>query len=111
MKEKRLVFCVIVIAALFILGVPAFVGAVDVSIVGEVNDQYQIVGDDGKIYEVADSEAGDVLVTKHIGYRVSVSGSLSKIDDDMEMVLVKKFRVLDEETNYIHDVEDDGKEK
>lgn len=100
------------IVVMFLLGMPALSGAVEVNIVGEVNDSYQIVGDDGKIYEVAESDAGDELITQHIGSKVVVSGTLSKVDDDeMEIILVKHFKVLDDEVKDYQEVDDNKMER
>lgn len=100
------------IVVMFLLGMPALSGAAEVNIVGEVNDSYQIVGDDGKIYEVAESDAGDELITQYIGSKVVVSGTLSKLeDDDMEMILVKHFKVLNDESGDYQEIDDNKSEK
>lgn len=64
-----------------------------VTLNGEINDSYQVVADDGQIYEVADNEKGNELVLNHIGERVKVSGSVEE-EDDVKILTVASFEIL-----------------
>lgn len=61
-----------------------------VTIVGEVNDQYQIVTKDGTIYEIADTEMGDELL-KFVGSVVEVTGEVLEEADGVKIIDVKHF--------------------
>jgi len=65
-----------------------------VTIVGEVNDQYQIVARDGTIYEIADTELGNEVL-KHIGEVVEVTGDVEEEDGD-KVLEVKSFETKEE---------------
>jgi hypothetical protein len=65
-----------------------------VTIVGEVNDQYQIVAKDGTIYEIADTELGNEVL-KHIGEVVEVTGDVEE-DDGVKVLDVKSFQTKEE---------------
>ena len=69
--------------------------AADNSIVGEVNDNYQIVSADGQIYEIADTPEGNDLAENHIGEKVKVTGALEE-RDDMKIITVTSYQVISE---------------
>jgi hypothetical protein len=64
------------------------------TIVGEVNDQYQIVTKDGTIYEIADTEMGDEVL-KFIGSVVEVTGNVME-EDGVKVIDVKSFKPREE---------------
>jgi hypothetical protein len=66
----------------------------DVTLVGEVNDNFQLYAD-GQLYEVANSPVGDDLVTQYIGEKVEVVGTVEDIED-AKVLTVKRFRVVPE---------------
>lgn len=66
----------------------------EVTIIGEVNDNYQIVAD-GQIYEVAENAIGVDLVTKYISQTVRVIGTIEE-KDDMKIITVTSFKVVTE---------------
>ena len=65
-----------------------------VTIVGEVNDSYQIVAD-GQIYEVAENAIGNDLVTNYISQTVRIIGTIEK-KDDVKIITVTSFKVVTE---------------
>jgi hypothetical protein len=65
-----------------------------VTLVGEVNDNYQIVADN-QIYEVDNTPVGDDLVRNYMAFRVKVIGVL-KEKDDLKIVTVESFEVIGE---------------
>jgi len=62
--------------------------------VGEVNDQYQIVAQDGIIYEIADTELGNEVL-KLTGAVVEVTGDV-KEEDGVKVLDVKSFKAKEE---------------
>ena len=70
----------------------AFAG--DITIVGEVNDSYQIVAD-GQIYEVANTPKGDDLVFNYIAVKVKVTGKVEE-KEDTKIITVKSFKPVSE---------------
>ena len=66
--------------------------AAEVTITGEVNDNYQIVAD-GQIYEIADTEKGNDLAENYISAKVQVQGTIDE-ENDMKIITVTSFKVL-----------------
>ena len=88
-----IVFVVLLAFSVF-LSNPVIAESTSVTIVGEVNDQYQIVTDDGTIYEIADTELGNELL-QHIGEVAEVKGD-SEEEDDVKVFDVKSFDIKEE---------------
>jgi hypothetical protein len=65
-----------------------------ITIVGEVNDQYQIVARGGTIYEIADTELGNELL-KHIGEVAEVTGDVEE-EDGVKVLDVKSFEIKEQ---------------
>jgi hypothetical protein len=74
------------------LAIPAW--AAEKSIVGEVNDNYQLVTA-GQIYEIADTPAGNDLAENHINDKVKVIGTVEE-HDNMKIITVQSYQVLSE---------------
>ena len=66
----------------------------DVVITGTVNEDYQIVDDSGAIYDVDENEKGDE-VTKHVGKKVEVIGTLVDADGTL-VITVVSYTIVDE---------------
>lgn len=64
----------------------------ETTLIGEVNDNYQIVAD-GQIYEITDNDKGRELVDNHISERVQVSGKVEEVDD-MKIFTVISYKIL-----------------
>ena len=64
----------------------------EVTLIGEVNDNYQIVAGD-QIYEVTNNSAGDDLVLNYVGRKVKVTGSI-KEKNGVKIITVKSFDAL-----------------
>ena len=88
-----IVFVVLLAFSVF-LSNPVIAEPTSVTIVGEVNDQYQIVAKDGTIYEIADTELGNEVL-KHIGEVVEVKGDVEE-DDGVKVLDVKSFQTKEE---------------
>jgi hypothetical protein len=64
-----------------------------VSIVGEINEYFQIITDDGEVYTIGDTEKGaelDVLA----GKRVEAMGNLINTDGEL-VLLIESYKVVD----------------
>lgn len=70
--------------------------AYEVTFVGQVNNNEQIVANDGTVYEVADNDMGNKLL-KHVGKTVEVTGTVEKIPGSKdEIIIVISYTILDE---------------
>jgi hypothetical protein len=88
-----IVFGVLLALSVF-LPSPVIAEPTTVTIVGEINDQYQIVTKDGTIYEIADTELGEEVL-KFIGMVVEVTGDV-KEEDGVKVLDVKSFKAKEE---------------
>lgn len=77
---------------LWIFATPSL--ANEVTIVGEVNNSYQIVTD-GQIYEVAENKIGNDLVTNYISQTVKITGTIEE-KDEVKIITVTTFKVVTE---------------
>ncbi|MGD2270507.1 MAG: hypothetical protein PVI06_08920 [Desulfobacterales bacterium] len=95
MDMRKVKFCIITgfLLTLSFCGVSQ-VTADEVTIIGEVNEEFQIVAK-GVIYEVADNEIGDYLVRNHISAKVKISGTVSE-QGGIKIITVSSFEVLAE---------------
>ena len=92
MKTDR-VLSVICIMVAIILSPIAF-AATEVTLVGEVNDNFQLYAQ-GNIYEVADTPEGNDLVTNYISEKVEVVGSVEVVGENL-ILTVRSFKVVPE---------------
>jgi hypothetical protein len=90
MKAKTVVLVAALLLAFWAVGT-ALAG--DVTITGEVNEDYQIVADNGVVYDVAATEKGDDL-TANVGKKVEVQGTLQE-EEGTKIITVMGFKVLD----------------
>ena len=77
--------------ALFFLSGAALSGDT-VTIVGTVNDYYQIVTDDGEIFDVAEGEKGDELIDL-VNQRLKVTGEVDEHDGG-KYITVTSYEIL-----------------
>lgn len=90
MKAKKVVLLAAVLLVVWAVGT-ALAG--DVMITGQVNDDYQIVTEQGDVYDVADTEKGEEL-SANVGKTVEVQGTLME-EEGSKMITVSNFKVLD----------------
>lgn len=77
-KIQNILFAILGILALTLIG-PNNLLARDLNIVGEINDQNELVSsEDGTIYELAESSTAEKLIFKHRGEKIRVFGKLLK---------------------------------
>jgi hypothetical protein len=87
---------VLIVCALFLVALsssPAL-SADEETIIGTVNDSYQIVTDAHEVYEIGDSEQGDELVNL-IGSTVEVTGRIEE-QEGVKIITVTSFVVIEE---------------
>jgi len=92
MRIRKTAKVVVIASLLMCLAIIAFAG--EVTLVGEVNDNYQFYCD-GQYYEVADTPEGNDMVSNYISAKVEVVGTVED-KDDMKIITVKRFRVVPE---------------
>jgi len=87
-----------ILAVLLVVSVclpnPVIAEPTSITVVGEVNDQYQVVDKDGNIYEIADTELGDEVI-KSMGSVVEVTGNLIE-EDGVKIIDVKSFKAKEQ---------------
>lgn len=82
------------LGALFMLVFAGSALAAEKIVVGQVNDNYQIVTN-GQIYEIADTATGGDLAENHVNAKVQVKGTVEE-RDDMKIITVISYKVLSE---------------
>jgi len=92
-KVKKLIANFVMMSiVLWLFSLPAL--ADKVTLVGEVNDNQEIVTED-QIYTVGDSAVGDDLVRNYISQRVKVVGRIVE-GDEGKIIIVEFFEVVGE---------------
>ena len=90
--KRSFVTAIIILLSICLLATPGL--AKRITIIGEVNDNYQIVADN-EIYEVDENAAGNDLVVNYIAQKVKVVGQL-KESGESKIVTVESFEVVEE---------------
>ena len=90
--KKKIMSFVIISVVLWIICFPAL--ADKVTLLGEVNDNQEIVAED-QIYTVGDSAVGDDLVRNYISQRVKVVGRIVE-GEEGKVIIVEFFEVVEE---------------
>jgi hypothetical protein len=62
-------------------------GAQTVTVTGIINEEYQLVSGQGTVYEIAETEAGDVMV-QYVGEEVTAKGTVTRVDDQRILSVV-----------------------
>jgi hypothetical protein len=83
-------FCVLVIV--FFLSGVAFSEELK-TITGKVNDSYQIVADDGRVYEIGITEKGDEVIDL-VDKRVKATGALEESEGE-RIINITSYEVLE----------------
>lgn len=90
MKVKTCVLFTLVFLAIFGIGIAV---AGDVTVSGEMTDDYQIVTATGDVYEVTDDEKGGELA-ENAGKKVVVQGTLME-EEGIKTITVTSFKVVE----------------
>jgi hypothetical protein len=80
-----------VFSVILICSNPVFAG--EITITGTINDTYQIVTEDGTVYEVADTDMGNDLLD-HIDKTVEVTGDVVE-EEGAKVIKVKSYKILE----------------
>ena len=80
-----------VFSLILICSNPVFAG--EITITGTINDTYQIVTEDGTVYEVADTDMGNDLLD-HIDKTVEVTGDVVE-EEGAKVINVKSYKILE----------------
>jgi hypothetical protein len=96
--NRLLMGAFLILSAVCLIAAP--VAADRVTLVGEVNDNQQIVADN-EIYEVEHNAAGDDLVLNYVSQKVKVVGQLEIVgqsdgSDEYKLIKVESFEVVEE---------------
>jgi len=95
MKNGSKIYCIGLVLAILVslfLAAPDLAG--EMTLIGEVNDNYQLVSD-GQIYEIADTPKGNEMAENFISAKVKVTGSVEE-KNEMKTITVVNFEVLPE---------------
>ncbi|NIS17521.1 MAG: hypothetical protein GWN62_36315 [Aliifodinibius sp.] len=92
--RNKIIFFVLLCFVASFLVYAYTVFAAEITIVGEVNDTFQIVANN-TIYDVAETPMGDDLVKNYIAEKVQVTGTVEE-KDDMKIITVKSFKIVPE---------------
>ena len=66
----------------------------DVTVVGTINEENQIVDDGGAVYEVADNEMGEEVM-EHVGKKIQVKGTVME-DQGLKTITIKSYTLVEE---------------
>jgi len=91
-NSRRILFMGLCFTFLFALFAGPAISADRMTIMGTVNDDYQIVTDDEKVYEVAETEKGDEVV-KLVGKKVKVTGTVEE-SEGTKIITVTAYEVM-----------------
>lgn len=92
---KRSVAVIVTLLALTLI-FSASALAYEVTFVGQINNNEQIVANDGTVYEVADNDMGYKLL-RHVGKTVEVTGTVETVPGSREeIIIVISYTILDE---------------
>ena len=92
-KKFRWIAAGIICVFSFILICSNPVFADEITITGMINDTYQIVAENGTVYEVADTDMGNDLLN-HVGKTVEVIGEVVE-EEGVKVINVKSYKILE----------------
>ena len=98
MMSRLLAGVFLILTTVCLIAAP--VAANTVTLVGEVNDNQQIVADN-EIYEVAHNAVGDDLVLNYVAQKVRGVGQLKNVgqsdqSDEYKIITVESFEIVEE---------------
>ena len=89
---KRLLTGILVLS--FVSMFAGFAIGGEVTIVGTVNDDNQIVDNSGAVYEVGDNDMGEEVM-EHVGKKLEVKGTVME-EEDSKMITITSYTVIEE---------------
>lgn len=91
-KKKSLFVGLLAMLMIAFLAGPA-ISTDSVTIIGTVNDNYQIVTDNGQAYAIAEGKKGDELV-ELVGKKVKATGIADEVDGE-KIIEVTSYEVIE----------------
>jgi hypothetical protein len=91
-RRTQVIGTALAVFLFFCTAMPVLAG--DATLIGEVNDNYQLVAN-GQVYEIADTPKGNELAENHINAKVKVTGSVEE-SNEMKTLTVAAFEVMPE---------------
>ena len=92
-KKRKWIVAGIICVFSFALICSNPVFAEEITIIGTVNDTYQIVADDGVVYEVEDTDMGNDMLN-HVGKTVEATGKVVE-EDGVKSIKVESYKILE----------------
>jgi hypothetical protein len=94
-KMKKTALRILVVSVLVLmLAAPVLAVEKEMTVIGEVNNDYQIVTDQGVAYEVEDTDMGNELLN-HVGKKVEVTGTVTE-EDEVQTIKVASYVILED---------------
>ena len=90
---KRLLTVALIFSFVFMFAGLALSGG-GVTIVGIINDDSQIVDNDGVVYEVTDNDMAEEVM-EHVGKKLEVKGTVME-EEGSKMITITSYTVLEE---------------
>lgn len=90
-KSKGIITVMAVLISIALMAGPCLAG--DTMVSGKVTADNQLMGDDGQIYEVVDTDSGNELL-QHTEKKVAVKGMVAE-QDGKKMITVTSFEVIE----------------
>jgi hypothetical protein len=95
MGRGKMKWVVLALLVIFMTIPLAAMAAGEITIEGQVNDNFQLVDGTGQVFEVADTVEGNDLVENHIGEKAKVTGTIEQ-DQEIKIITVTTFKIISE---------------
>ena len=92
-KNFKQIFLGILILSLTVFLSGIAVAGSEVSILGVINEDGQLVADDGMAYDIADSEEGDEVM-EMVGSKVTVKGTVMEAEGT-KIITISSFKIIE----------------
>ena len=92
-NSKKILSGILIICLTFFLSGMAVAGS-QTSISGVINEDGQLVDDDGMVYDIADSDEGEQIM-EMVGRKVTVKGTVME-SEGTKIITVTDFNLLEE---------------
>ena len=90
---KKLLMGALIVSVVFMFAGPVISGG-DVTIVGTLNDDNQIVDSAGVVYDVDDNAMGEEVM-EHVGKKLEIKGTVMEAEDS-KTITITSYTVLEE---------------
>jgi len=93
-KSLKIIFCGILIFGLTVFLSATAVAGPEVSIAGVVNDDGQLVDDEGMTYDIAENDEGNEVM-EMVGRTISVTGTVMEAEGT-KIITITSFKIIEE---------------